>query len=647
MREHFVFCGGLIASRNKSAILHLDVNAPTGSPSRINLRIDHISRRLAENIPDLLTDMLEVAAYVYCADQFTGRGTSQMTEMGAEWRRRFRFNIPVRCLSVWKNPSILDALCDTLSFLSEDEYAFEFVESAKLQPLQSYIPFDDSMDQSFELDEVVLFSGGLDSLAGAIDAIMGAGKRLALVSHQSSTMVASKQHGLLAALRDRTPPGSLFHIPVVINKGHSEAVEFTQRTRSFMFATLAFIVARMFGRDDLSFYENGVVSINLPVAEHVLGARASRTTHPRFLASCGRLFSLLLERDFTLSNPFLWKTKTEVVKVLAKNNQSDLISSSFSCANVRQATKLSRHCGVCSQCVDRRFGILAAELSAYESADNYAVDLFTGAHQSGPPLTMIEGYVLRAQKLATMSQHAFAASYGQIFRAVEQLPGLPDDNVARLWDLHRRHGQEVVSVVDQEIERRSSLAGFLDLPTDCLLSLIVSPVAKQPDHQDPVEAEPTAGEQAEADPHDYGLKRTLLAIDKQARRVVLEGGLEFGGQIYELVELLAETFSADIDTGTFSDQHRFVTGPILAGRLGIDEPSLRKRISRARKKLTGESLEKLNRQLLPNDVVENQEWKGYRLNPYLLLVNPSQLRRPPSKLSHVSNQMVTSPDVGH
>jgi hypothetical protein len=31
MRDHFVFCGGLTASRNKSDILHLDANAPTGS----------------------------------------------------------------------------------------------------------------------------------------------------------------------------------------------------------------------------------------------------------------------------------------------------------------------------------------------------------------------------------------------------------------------------------------------------------------------------------------------------------------------------------------------------------------------------------------------------------------------------------------
>jgi hypothetical protein len=27
-----------------------------------------------DNIPDVLTDMLEITAYVYCADQFTKRG---------------------------------------------------------------------------------------------------------------------------------------------------------------------------------------------------------------------------------------------------------------------------------------------------------------------------------------------------------------------------------------------------------------------------------------------------------------------------------------------------------------------------------------------------------------------------------------------
>ena len=36
---------------------------------------------------------------------------------------------------------------------------------------------------------------------------------------------------------------------------------------------------------------------------------------------------------------------------------------------------------------------------------------------------MVESYVVRAQKLATMSEQTFLASYGQVFRALPYLPG--------------------------------------------------------------------------------------------------------------------------------------------------------------------------------------------------------------------------------
>ena len=607
----------------------------------MNLRIDQISRRLASNIPDVLTDMLEVAAYVYCADQFTARGTRQMTAMGAGWRRRFHFKIPVRRLDVWTRPDVREALRETLEFLSEDEFHFEFVESAKPLPLQSYLPLEDSGAQSFSPDEIILFSGGLDSLAGTVDAVMGTGKRVALVSHQASKMIISKQNGLVGHLRERTRPGSLFFIPVAINKGNEEAAEFTQRTRSFMFASLALVVARMFDRNHLSFYENGVVSINLPIAEHVLGARASRTTHPRFLADCSRLFSLLLSDTFSLHNPFLWKTKSDVVRVLAQNQVSDLISNTFSCTRVREATKSGQHCGVCSQCVDRRFGVLAAGLSAYDLAENYAVDLFTGAHETGSALTMMEGFVLRAQKLATMSQQAFVASYGQIFRAVEHLPDLPDESVAKIWNLHRRHGGEVVGVVDHEIRSRASLAEALDLPANCLLAMVLSPIANQPNYRDPAEAEPTPSKQAGADLHEYKWERIQFAIDVHARKVVFQGGLEIGGSVHQLIEILAKDFESDLDAGTFPEQHSFVRASDLAKLFHIDEASLRKRISRARKTLAKGFWEKNNRQIVTDDIIQNQEWEGYRLNPYLVLLKPSQLRHQPSHLSQVSAALVT------
>jgi hypothetical protein len=35
---------------------------------------------------------------------------------------------------------------------------------------------------------------------------------------------------------------------------------------------------------------------------------------------------------------------------------------------------------------------------------------------------MVESYVVRAQKLATMSEQTFLASYGQVFRAMRMWP---------------------------------------------------------------------------------------------------------------------------------------------------------------------------------------------------------------------------------
>ena len=56
-----------------------------------------------------------------------------------------------------------------------------------------------------------------------------------------------------------------------------------------------------------------MVSVNLPVASHVLGTRATRTTHPRVLADLSRLFSAILDEPVTVENPYFWKTKSDLV----------------------------------------------------------------------------------------------------------------------------------------------------------------------------------------------------------------------------------------------------------------------------------------------------------------------------------------------
>jgi 7-cyano-7-deazaguanine synthase in queuosine biosynthesis len=513
-----------------------------------------------------------------------------------------------------------------LAFLSEDEDEFDFIEAGSPMGLEPYLGFSDPKARAISPDEIILFSGGLDSLAGVADQLIGAGKKVALVSHQGSTMLASKRNALIVALRERIKDNSLFYVPVTINKCQEEAVEFSQRTRSILFATLGLVIARMFGRSALSFFENGIVSFNLPIAEHVLGARASRTTHPRVLADFTRLFSLILSDRFEVVNPYIWKTKAEVVLGLGKLGCTDLIAKTFSCTRVREATKSKRQCGQCSQCVERRFSVLSSHLGEYDSPDAYAVDLFKGEQMRGSDLTLVESYVLRAQKLATMSDQGFLASYGQIFRALPYLPGSPDENAQQIYALHRRHAQEVVAVVDQELRNNASLLQALTLPANSLLAMIMSPMANQPVYLDPIESEDSASTQGAADTTKTPSAHPIfLAIDTDRQKVIFRVGPQVGGSAYRLFFELSKEFEQDREARKRKVEFRFVKAAILARRLEIDEPSLRQCVSRTRKKLERAFLAEVDIQLDAEDIIENRGWRGYRLNPFLFLVSPSQL----------------------
>ena len=118
------------------------------------------------NVPDVLADLLEVASYVYAADSAISRGGEIDAQMGRGWRRKFRFEIPVRLPGLWSSDPVLSALVETLGFLSDDSYEFEFKATIDAPIKEEYFEFKDKEETSFMPDEVILFSGGLDSLSG-------------------------------------------------------------------------------------------------------------------------------------------------------------------------------------------------------------------------------------------------------------------------------------------------------------------------------------------------------------------------------------------------------------------------------------------------------------------------------------------------
>ena len=113
MKRFDIECGASQTSTPDA--IAMDVQGPA---QNVNLRIDYISRSMLGNVPDILIDLLEVAAYVYCADQRLGRGSDKLTRFGEDWRRNLNFSIPVRCFDIWQQIEIHELLAETLGFLS-------------------------------------------------------------------------------------------------------------------------------------------------------------------------------------------------------------------------------------------------------------------------------------------------------------------------------------------------------------------------------------------------------------------------------------------------------------------------------------------------------------------------------------------------
>jgi hypothetical protein len=381
-REHLVLCGGLEAPKvGDRTTVRLNLHGPHAN---VKLSISDIARKLLVNIPDRLVDLLEIATYVYAADGAIPRGGKTDSEMGARWRRALRFMIPVREPALWGSEPVSAALIETLSFLSDEQYAFHFEPFDRPPSLADYFDFPPTEDARFSPEEVILFSGGLDSLGGAVEEVLGHGKRVALVSHRSAAKIASVQKHLVDLLSSRAGRERVLYVPVLATLTEDLNREPTHRARSFLFAALGAVTARLFGIRRIRFFENGIVSLNLPPVRQVVGARATRTTHPQALDGFRRIFREVFDTRFEVTNPFIWFTKPEVIRKIVSNGCGDLIRHTRSCTRVRDMTTLHPHCGQCSQCIDRRFAILAAGQKHEDPAEAYNVDLFTGARSEGP-----------------------------------------------------------------------------------------------------------------------------------------------------------------------------------------------------------------------------------------------------------------------
>jgi hypothetical protein len=102
--------------------------------------------------------------------------------------------------------------------------------------------------------------------------------------------------------------------------------------------------------------ENGQMAIHLPLSAARIGAFSTHTAHPEFVSQASEFFTQLLQYSITIENPYLYRTKAEVVEKLVSTHKS-AVALSVSCWRGSRLGKSFNHCGQCIPCLIRRIAL--------------------------------------------------------------------------------------------------------------------------------------------------------------------------------------------------------------------------------------------------------------------------------------------------
>ena len=627
MREQVFFCG-LSESQRRCYGAGKELNL-RGAKANVRLNVEKLRGKLGDVEPELVTDLLEIAVYVFAADCAVPRGGPALKNVGERWRRAFRLVIAVRRPGSWAEPQYLDALREALQFLTEDTWDVEFVELENPPSIQTYLgSWGDAEDPKGAT--ILLLSGGLDSFAGAVAELNGGG-RVVLLSRRLTGMTNPRQSELARALQERYPE-RVIHASVEAGLTiNAKAQEHSQRTRSFLLASMALVAAVLEGSERIRFYENGIMSLNLPISAQVVGARASRSTHPRSLMLLQELVSLISASEMKIDNPFVWKTKADVVRELSDEPEARLIARTLSCSRTREMSHYNPHCGRCAQCLHRRIAVLGAGASDFDPAESYGVDFLIGPRQLGEDRAMAVDIIRSALEFRRLSETEFATRFaGELAWLTTGFPSqAPDETVRRAIDVFRRHGEEVGTIFRQAARDRADALIDGSLPESCLLRMVINSPATALDDTGLVSGPPTASTEEESADGSLAPDEIFLALDEVEKHVLIDNiaPLTSPGE-YRIVSVLLKLFREDRQAELDPANYRTLSAAELAAEIGEGgDQNGRKAISRLRHKIDREHLELYGSAPGLEVVIETVKGKGYRLNPSIRIVAPGQIRR--------------------
>jgi 7-cyano-7-deazaguanine synthase in queuosine biosynthesis len=295
-------------------------------------------------------DLVRVAAFVYAADLAIKR------EEREQHLRSILLEMPVVNIQAFERVhSLLEAALIAVSF---DNWTLKFVPITDGMPARA-------RKWPAKSDATLMFSGGLDSFAGAID-LLTKHQTITLVSHVTHNWPVKNAQTALAEAVEFHTKKPLIHLQVSVFGRNKSGLTFptdderedTQRTRSFLFTALAAVAAHLSGsRRILVMAENGQFAIHLPLTAARIGSFSTHTAHPKFLALLQDILrQLYVCDDLEVMNPFVHLTKGEVV-ALIPSALHGRIHESTSCWRAARVPTQATHCGECVPCLCRRIAL--------------------------------------------------------------------------------------------------------------------------------------------------------------------------------------------------------------------------------------------------------------------------------------------------
>jgi len=405
----------------------------------------HITEKQYSNgkIDPIVEDLINIALATFCVDSMVQRSVSK----SRFFSRDIRITIPVSDKERWNKVKPL--LERTISFMTYDIFKYNFIKR-KGNDLTN-------KPKKSSFDSIALFSGGLDSFAGSHFLLSKGYNPIFLsVNHSGIGKVVSKLYKSL--------PEKSQKILLSVEK-KIDSVEYTQFSRSFLYLTLAISIARAYNNINKVFIpENGIIAFQIGLKE---GRYGTRTAHPRYL----NYFSSLIKNLFpswtmTIENPFIYKTKGEVVSLL-KNNER-LIGKTISCGH--SARFGHSHCGMCIPCIIRRISLVVNGIYN-DRISKYGKNAFLINFDN----VKIEENISRPNNLNKSYYRDAVVNILQLLQLVKNIKKSSDDELIikypeminpEIMNMYKRFASEVIRTLNYFKKINQSLNKFITFLTD-------------------------------------------------------------------------------------------------------------------------------------------------------------------------------------